>query len=207
MFCSRKVTQLKALSSCRPAGNSFVTDLENGSSVHHLFLGLSLEDQGSYPHSPPGSASSHVERQRNYQIPFLKFWEITSPFCGATDFPILAFWWASKLGWIPSLACFLACVHWIPYSVKRTSWSFRCHIHLVSHNSILENKIKCYIFTHLVYNWSDLILLIDAMSISQLYFLLHNNFAYSVDDPFSISGRTRISHDGIGRHRLETFFR
>ena len=41
-----------------------------------------------------------------------------SPFSGATDTPVLDFWWrllwVSKSGWILSLACFVTCVQWIP---------------------------------------------------------------------------------------------
>ena len=33
-----------------------------------------------------------------------------SPFCGATDIPVLDFW-VSKPGWLPSHACFIACVN------------------------------------------------------------------------------------------------
>ena len=49
---------------------------------------------------------------------FPKKLEDISPFCGATDTPVLDFWWhpawVSKPGWVPLLACFVACVSWIP---------------------------------------------------------------------------------------------
>ena len=44
--------------------------------------------------------------------------EYISPFCSATDTPVLGFWrrlpWVSMSGWIPSLLCFIACMQWIP---------------------------------------------------------------------------------------------
>ena len=46
-----------------------------------------------------------------------KFLEDMSPFCGATDTPVLDFWrclsWVSKPGWIPRLHAF-TCMQWIP---------------------------------------------------------------------------------------------
>ena len=41
-----------------------------------------------------------------------------SPFSGATDTPVLDFWWClsrvSKAGWILSIACLITCAQWIP---------------------------------------------------------------------------------------------
>ena len=43
---------------------------------------------------------------------FKKILEDMSPFCGATDIPVLDFWW--RLPWVSSLACFVTYVPWIP---------------------------------------------------------------------------------------------
>ena len=66
-----------------------------------------------------------------FLLSFTKFLEDISPFRGATDTPILDFWWrlprVSKPGWIPSLACFLVCAQQIPqiYLWCNTCWLYR----------------------------------------------------------------------------------
>ena len=48
---------------------------------------------------------------------FFKIFGRHKSFCGATDTPVLDFWWhmpwVSKPGWIPLLACFIAYIQWI----------------------------------------------------------------------------------------------
>ena len=59
-----------------------------------------------------------------------------SPFCGATDTPVLDFWWClpwvSKPGWIPRLRGFVACVPWIPESHL---WCDTCWLYRGQHGS------------------------------------------------------------------------
>ena len=57
-----------------------------------------------------------------WRIFFLLFFEKKfgghKSFYGATDTPVLDFWWhlfwVTKSGWIPLLACFVTCMQWIP---------------------------------------------------------------------------------------------
>ena len=67
---------------------------------------------------------------------FKIFLEDISPFCGATDIPVLDLWWhlhwVSKPGWVHSLACFLACAQWIP---QIHFWCDTCWLYRGQHGS------------------------------------------------------------------------
>ena len=74
--------------------------------------------------------------------------EHINPFCGATDTPALDFWWylswVLKLGWIPLIVCFIACMEqnpqihlWCdncwPLGSQHGTWAILIHVFVNKH--------------------------------------------------------------------------